>query len=312
MEYISAESHKSNLIKLYRWQTKAKKEQGLGDRRRIAQRQLRKGRRCGGSAAGRRLGSPKENQPPVAVTAPGPQLRLACRLQSLSAGYRHARELWWRCIRSQLGVKEVCIQLSLSWRCCSPATGRQGGGFLGSQLAEDGALEASKEEWNFVAECRRKGIPQAEYCKNGFVDTSVRLLERLKGALSLCRERFPRRETNGAVSLCLNFPAITGREFPDFLKEQTHLKEWHMSNTLIQIIPKYIELFQAMRILDLPKNQISRLPAEISCLKNLKELNMSFNRPKSIPPELGDCENLEKLDCSGNLELTELPFELSK
>lgn len=39
---------------------------------------------------------------------------------------------------------------------------------------------------------------------------------------------------------------------------------------------------------------------------------MSFNRLKSIPPELGDCENLEKLDCSGNLELTELPFEVRK
>nr|KAF6310774.1 leucine rich repeat containing 2 [Myotis myotis] len=48
-----------------------------------------------------------------------------------------------------------------------------------------------------------------------------------------------------------------------------------------------------------------------SCLKNLKELNVSFNHLKSIPPELGECENLEKLDCSGNLELTELPFELS-
>lgn len=47
------------------------------------------------------------------------------------------------------------------------------------------------------------------------------------------------------------------------MKEQTHLKEWHISNTLIQIIPTYIELFQAMRILDLPKNQISCLPAEI-------------------------------------------------
>lgn len=45
-------------------------------------------------------------------------------------------------------------------------------------------------------------------------------------------------------------------------------------------------------------------------LKNLKELNVSFNRLKSIPLELGDCEKLEKLDCSGNLELTELPFEV--
>lgn len=47
------------------------------------------------------------------------------------------------------------------------------------------------------------------------------------------------------------------------------------------------------------------------CLKNLKELNVSFNRLKTVPPELGNCENLEKLDLSGNLELMELPFEVS-
>lgn len=46
------------------------------------------------------------------------------------------------------------------------------------------------------------------------------------------------------------------------------------------------------------------------CLKNLRELNVSFNHLTSIPAELGECENLEKLDCSGNLELTELPFEV--
>lgn len=31
-----------------------------------------------------------------------------------------------------------------------------------------------------MAECRRKGVPQAEYCKNGFVDTSTRLLEKIE------------------------------------------------------------------------------------------------------------------------------------
>lgn len=46
------------------------------------------------------------------------------------------------------------------------------------------------------------------------------------------------------------------------------------------------------------------------CLKNLKVLNVSFNNLKSVPPELGDCENLEKLDLSGNMEITELPFEV--
>ncbi|KAJ1207265.1 hypothetical protein NDU88_002657, partial [Pleurodeles waltl] len=47
------------------------------------------------------------------------------------------------------------------------------------------------------------------------------------------------------------------------------------------------------------------------CLQNLQELNVSFNKLVSIPPELGNCENLEKMDLSGNLELMELPFELS-
>lgn len=31
-----------------------------------------------------------------------------------------------------------------------------------------------------MAECRKKGVPQALYCKNGFVDTSARLLEKIE------------------------------------------------------------------------------------------------------------------------------------
>ncbi|XP_065789942.1 leucine-rich repeat-containing protein 2 isoform X2 [Muntiacus reevesi] len=178
-----------------------------------------------------------------------------------------------------------------------------------AERLEKSALEKIKEEWNFVAECRRKGIPQAEYCKNGFVDTSVRLLERIERRSLAAQSALSKERDKRSSEFVFELSGDHWKEFPDSLKEQTHLKEWHISNTLIQIIPKYIELFQAMRILDLPKNQIARLPAEIGCLKNLKELNVSFNRLKSIPPELGDCENLEKLDCSGNLELTELPFE---
>ncbi|XP_029100140.1 leucine-rich repeat-containing protein 2 [Monodon monoceros] len=180
-----------------------------------------------------------------------------------------------------------------------------------AERLEKSALEKIKEEWNFVAECRRKGIPQAAYCKNGFIDTSVRLLDKIERS-SLARQSAISKERDKRSSeFVFELTGQHWKELPDSLKEQTHLKEWHISNTLIQIIPKYIELFQAMRILDLPKNQISCLPAEIGRLKNLKELNVRFNHLKSIPPELGDCENLEKLDCSGNLELTELPFELS-
>ncbi|XP_054555052.1 leucine-rich repeat-containing protein 2 [Talpa occidentalis] len=180
-----------------------------------------------------------------------------------------------------------------------------------AERLEQSALEKIKEEWNFVAECRRKGIPQAAYSKNGITDTNVRLLEKIeKNSLmrqsTLSKERDKRRS-----KFVFELSGEQWKELPDSLREQTHLKEWHINNTLIQIIPTYIELFQAMRILDLQKNKISHLPAEIGRLKNLRELNVSFNHLQSIPPELGDCENLEKLDCSGNLELTELPFELS-
>jgi len=56
------------------------------------------------------------------------------------------------------------------------------------------------------------------------------------------------------------------QEFPDSLKEQIYLKEWHVCNTLIQTIPAYIALFQDLRVLELSKNQISHLPVEIGKL----------------------------------------------
>ncbi|XP_006893023.1 PREDICTED: leucine-rich repeat-containing protein 2 [Elephantulus edwardii] len=179
-----------------------------------------------------------------------------------------------------------------------------------AERLERSALEKIKEEWNFVAECKRKGIPQAAYCKNGFVDTSARLLDKVERNSLVGRSALSKERRRSSLFV-LELSGEQWKELPESLKEQTHLKEWHISNTLIQTIPTYIELFQAMRILDLPKNQLSCLPVEIGCLKNLKELNVSFNHLKSIPAELGDCENLEKLDFSGNLELTELPFELS-
>lgn len=34
-----------------------------------------------------------------------------------------------------------------------------------------------KQEWNFILECRKKGIPQSKYLKNGFVDTDKKILD---------------------------------------------------------------------------------------------------------------------------------------
>ncbi|XP_041956420.1 leucine-rich repeat-containing protein 2 isoform X2 [Alosa pseudoharengus] len=100
-------------------------------------------------------------------------------------------------------------------------------------------------------------------------------------------------------------------EVPASLFEMTHLREWHISRTKIIKIPEFIAMFQDMRVLDIPKNCIDKLPPEIGKLTKLRELNVSYNRLSDIPPELGDCENLERLELTSNLNLMELPFELS-
>ncbi|NXC90032.1 LRRC2 protein, partial [Cercotrichas coryphoeus] len=175
---------------------------------------------------------------------------------------------------------------------------------------EQSALERIKQEWNLILECRKKGIPQSKYLKNGFVNINEKNLD--------TREKTPQLKKSHALSDGVNKEQnkfifqLSGEqwmELPDSLKEQIYLKEWHVYNTLIQTIPAYIALFQDLRVLELSKNQINHLPAEIGCLKNLKVLNVSFNNLKAVPPELGDCETLEKLDLSGNMEITELPFE---
>ncbi|KFP60720.1 Leucine-rich repeat-containing protein 2, partial [Cariama cristata] len=168
------------------------------------------------------------------------------------------------------------------------------------------------QEWNFILECRKKGIPQSKYLKNGFVDVNEKILDTYGKTPHLQKRRALSDEANKErKKFIFQLSGEQWTEFPDSLKEQIFLKEWHVYNTLIQTIPAYIALFQDLRVLELSKNQISHLPVEIGCLKNLKVLNVSFNNLKSVPPELGDCENLEKLDLSGNMEITELPFELS-
>ncbi|NXN87024.1 LRRC2 protein, partial [Bombycilla garrulus] len=169
-----------------------------------------------------------------------------------------------------------------------------------------------KQEWNLILECRKKGIPQSKYLKNGFVDINEKNLDTCGKTPQLKKRHVLSDGVNKEKNkFIFQLSGEQWTELPDSLKDQPYLKEWHVYNTLIQTIPAYIALFQDLRILELSKNQINHLPAEIGCLKNLKVLNVSFNNLKSVPPELGDCENLEKLDLSGNMEITELPFELS-
>ncbi|NWR60939.1 LRRC2 protein, partial [Bucorvus abyssinicus] len=176
---------------------------------------------------------------------------------------------------------------------------------------EKSSLEKIKQEWNFILECRKRGIPQSRYLKNGFVDTNEKILDNYGKTPQIQKRHALSDEANKERSkFVFRLSGEQWMEFPDSLKEQTYLKEWHVCNTLIQTIPAYIASFQELTVLELSKNQINHLPVEIGCLKNLKVLNVSFNNLKSVPPELGNCENLEKLDLSGNMEITELPFEV--
>ncbi|KAE8633322.1 hypothetical protein XENTR_v10001842 [Xenopus tropicalis] len=172
---------------------------------------------------------------------------------------------------------------------------------------ETSALEKIRQEWSFMLECRNNGIPQSVYLKNGFVDTELKILEKIERKSHIGRKEKSDKEDKYIYKLY----GEHWEELPDSLREQTHLKQLHVNNTRIQTIPDYIQLFQKLIVLDLSHNKIRCLPPEIGYLANLKEFNISFNNLQIIPPELGNCENLEKLDLSGNLELTELPFELS-
>ncbi|XP_018428660.1 PREDICTED: leucine-rich repeat-containing protein 2-like [Nanorana parkeri] len=178
---------------------------------------------------------------------------------------------------------------------------------------ETSALQKIKQEWNFILECKNSGVPQSVYLQNGFVDTELKTLDKHERFSFVAKKALNIKEEPEEDTFIFNLCGENWEELPDCLREQTHLKEWHINKTRIKVIPEYVQIFQDLKVLDMPQNKLARLPPEIgnNKINNLfKELNVSFNNLKEIPPELGDCENLEKLDVSGNLELTELPFEI--
>ncbi|XP_077330913.1 leucine-rich repeat-containing protein 2 [Lithobates pipiens] len=176
---------------------------------------------------------------------------------------------------------------------------------------ETSALQKIKQEWNFILECRSSGIPQSIYLKKGFVDTELKGLDAHERFPSVSKKTLHIKEEPEKEKFIFNLCGENWKELPDSLREQTHLKEWHINKTWIKVIPEYVQIFQDLKVLDMSHNKLECLPPEIGCLRHLRELNVAFNYLKEVPPELGDCENLERLDVSGNLHITELPFELS-
>uniref|UniRef100_A0A670JDN7 Leucine rich repeat containing 2 n=1 Tax=Podarcis muralis TaxID=64176 RepID=A0A670JDN7_PODMU len=216
------------------------------------------------------------------------------------------------------------------------------------QRIAQSALEKIRQEWDIILECRRNGIPQAAYLNNGVVDTN-KILDKVENNSPLIKKITLLNETQKERNkFIFHLSGEHWTEFPDSLKEQTHLKEWHISNTMITTIPAYIALFQELRVLELPSNLITELPTEIgrspapqtspllfiitfcaelkgsmhflhifrllSNLSNLKKVtfvDVSANSFPSIPICVLRMSSLQWLDMSSN-NLKDLPQDIDR
>nr|XP_028605281.1 leucine-rich repeat-containing protein 2 [Podarcis muralis] len=186
------------------------------------------------------------------------------------------------------------------------------------QRIAQSALEKIRQEWDIILECRRNGIPQAAYLNNGVVDTN-KILDKVENNSPLIKKITLLNETQKERNkFIFHLSGEHWTEFPDSLKEQTHLKEWHISNTMITTIPAYIALFQELRVLELPSNLITELPTEIGWfvlqLSNLKKVtfvDVSANSFPSIPICVLRMSSLQWLDMSSN-NLKDLPQDIDR
>ncbi|ELV10051.1 Leucine-rich repeat-containing protein 2 [Tupaia chinensis] len=161
-----------------------------------------------------------------------------------------------------------------------------------------------KEEWNFVAECRRKGIPQAAYCKNGFIDTSVRLLEKIERN-ALVRQGSPCKDG--------------GRRSNPFVFELSG-QHWTLSNlkqvTFVDIsankfcsVPICVLRMSSLQWLDVSNNNLNDLPQDIDRLEELQSFLLYKNKLTYLPYALLNLKKLTLLVVSGD-HLVELPTAL--
>uniref|UniRef100_A0A670JDP3 Leucine rich repeat containing 2 n=1 Tax=Podarcis muralis TaxID=64176 RepID=A0A670JDP3_PODMU len=163
------------------------------------------------------------------------------------------------------------------------------------QRIAQSALEKIRQEWDIILECRRNGIPQAAYLNNGVVDTN-KILDKVENNSPLIKKITLLNETQKERNkFIFHLSGEHWTEFPDSLKEQTHLKEWHISNTMITTIPAYIALFQELRVLELPSNLITELPTEIG------------RSPETLESPM-DCKKIKPIHSEGNHNLKKVTF----
>ncbi|MFX1385634.1 MAG: leucine-rich repeat domain-containing protein [Promethearchaeota archaeon] len=89
-------------------------------------------------------------------------------------------------------------------------------------------------------------------------------------------------------------------EVPPNIRSLTSLVRLGLSGNKLKKIPKWISLFQSLKVLDLYDNKINKLPSSIGSLKSLEILVLRNNHLSHLPTSLIDLKNLKKLNLSWN------------
>ena len=136
------------------------------------------------------------------------------------------------------------------------------------------------------------------------------LIEQLTTTLGV-KPKFAEYNEQGYV-IALDLSQSNMTQFPEELRELTHLQRLNLSNNqLMQIPPEELACLIHLQHLNLHKNQLTSIPAELAQLSHLQHLDLHTNRLTSIPAELAQLSHLQHLDLYEN-QLTHVPPELGQ
>jgi len=89
-------------------------------------------------------------------------------------------------------------------------------------------------------------------------------------------------------------------KLPMALRELNNLRELHINNCNIEIIPNWINTLTNLEIINLENNNIIKIPIEFTELKELISLNLNGNQISDIPTEFVNLNKLRNLNLGNN------------
>ncbi|KAF1765966.1 hypothetical protein GCK72_005920 [Caenorhabditis remanei] len=101
------------------------------------------------------------------------------------------------------------------------------------------------------------------------------------------------------------------REIPLFIGQFTQLKQLHLSNNCLELLPDEIGSMKKLEILNLAGNKIKSLPDTIVGCTDLRTIDVSSNCFEMFPVAIISCLQLDLLNLNGN-QIETLPDEVSE